>query len=591
LTIGETYGFLLKKFSINTFKNNNANQLILLRRKYEPVIDYLLQLKEDKEPFNLPEGFKFVKKTKVKYNSRLAPHFLEILGEGKFICYQILEDILFNIFNSSIIEPYVEVFVEDTVELEPEKLHNWTPDLTMAYIDLEKQYRFHGIFAADALEDGLRKMMKNIRSKKVKDFEDEKNGQGEEGRPPFKLKMAWARSDIKKKMEQYKKKKMEDKQKKIDKQIEQFKLSKEEKQSIKEKLKDAKQRREKKEEERKNKILVEQEKRKEKEDKKIKECMDFCKGQQRKLKEQFKSIINKREEVVKKEEEMKEYEKKVKKVNQDNALQNKDKSYYTFEKNLYNTMKALVRRRELRDVFDNYNNHLKCIYDIYSKIGYNKISFFSKEVMRIEEFKQFLINFTVLGVVVSPEQMILIFNNISKVFQSQRNNQMYLEFDDFKISLCYLAIYSKLGNRDKRILPKDIEELSPDSLENFFMNILGLKKEFNKIELEKFINERRSLSMKSLLQLQHKIKKANSLSKINENKEDKEEDGETTEQNNESKSDIKYKRSIKNNSMKKRIKSGKPKEINNHKKNNIKRKKVNNIKEENEDENEEEEEN
>ena len=43
-------------------------------------------------------------------------------------------------------------------------------------------------------------------------------------------------------------------------------------------------------------------------------------------------------------------------------------------------------------------NHLKIIYDIYSKIGYNKISFNSKEVMHIDEFKQFLINFAIFVV-------------------------------------------------------------------------------------------------------------------------------------------------------------------------------------------------
>jgi hypothetical protein len=114
LTIGETYGIMLKRFTLN----NNAEKIAFLKKKYEDVIGLLLQLKREKEPYNMPEGFKFLTKTSVKYNSRLAPHFLDILGEGKYVCYQVLEDILFNIFNSSIIEPYVEVFIEETVEIE-----------------------------------------------------------------------------------------------------------------------------------------------------------------------------------------------------------------------------------------------------------------------------------------------------------------------------------------------------------------------------------------------------------------------------------------------------------------------------------------
>ena len=145
----------------------------------------------------------------VKYNSRLAPHFLDILGEGKYICYQVLEDILFHMFNSSIIEPYVEVSTEETVEIEPERLHNWTPDLTMAYIDLDKKYKFHGIFAADAIEDGLRKILKKNRIEKEKN-----DGQKNIAKRHIKMDMSWAIKGIQKKMEEYKKRKIEEKKKK-----------------------------------------------------------------------------------------------------------------------------------------------------------------------------------------------------------------------------------------------------------------------------------------------------------------------------------------------------------------------------------------
>ena len=517
LTIGETYGFLLKRFSLNS--NNNSKKLELLKRKYEKVIDYLLELKAEKEPFNLSEGFKFVKKTKVKYNSRLAPHFLEILGEGKFICYQILEDIIFNIFNSSIIEPYVEIKIEETVEIEPEKLHNWTPDLTMAYIDLDREYRYHGIFAADALEDGLRKILKNKMKINIENFANEKNIV----KQPSKLKMSWARKDINKKMEQYKQKKMEEKEKKMKKRIDLFKLSKEEKEKMKINFEDIKKRRIQKEEERKNKLISEQERRKEKEEKKIKNWMDFHKNQKRKLKTQFKEIISKRKEFVKIEEERKENEIKIKKAVQEKSLANKDRNYHIFEKNFYNRMKEIIAKKEIKDIIDNYNNHLKLIYDIYSKISCTKISFFTKEVIKIEEFKQFLINFTVLGVIISPEQMIWIFNNISKVQQNERNNMMYFDFDDFKLSLCYLTIFCQLGNKEKRILPKDMDKINPENIEYFFTKILGLKIPFNKIEIEKFINERRSLTTKNLIFIQNKLKKENSLkinNELNEKKND-----------------------------------------------------------------------
>ena len=97
-------------------------------------------------------------KTNVKYNSRLAPHFLSILGESKFVCFQVLEDIIFHIFNSSIIEPYVEISVDEEIELEPEKIHKWTPRMHMAYIEMGKEYNKIGIEVADTLEEGFQKV-------------------------------------------------------------------------------------------------------------------------------------------------------------------------------------------------------------------------------------------------------------------------------------------------------------------------------------------------------------------------------------------------------------------------------------------------
>ena len=504
LTIGETYGILLKRFSLN----KNAEQISLLKKKYSSVIDYLLELKQDKEPFNLPEGFKFIRKTSVKYNSRLAPHFLEILGEGNFICYQVLEDILFNIFNSSIIEPYVEVSTVETVEIEPDKLHNWTPDLTMAYIDLDKKYKFHGMFAADAIEEGLRKILKKY--KKEEKVEGETNDVKK-----HKVNMSWARKDIKLKMQLYKKLLIDEKKKKKQKRINLFKVSKEEKAKIEEKFEGVKKRREKKEEEKKNKILSEQEKKKEKDEKKIKAWIEFHKNQKRKLKEQFKEYKTKRQDKLKKEEDKKENEMKNLKQFKELSLSGKNEEYFTFEKHLNQKMKELMAKDEIKETFEKYNNHLKLIYDIYSKIGYNKISFYSKEVIRIDEFKQFLINFTVLGVVISAEKMIWIFNNITKDSQDERNNQMYLNFDDFKLSLCYLSVFLKIGNNQMKKKEKMFEdfqntipELKGEDIEKI-MNILGLKIPFDRLEIEKFINERRSISMKGLLSIQNHLKKGN----------------------------------------------------------------------------------
>ena len=276
LTIGETYGILLRRFKL---ANQSENQ-IQIRKKMEPVIDLLLEKKENKEPYNLPEGFKFVQRTNVKYNSRLAPHFLKILGESKFICYQVLEDIIFHIFNSSIIEPYVEISIDDDIELEPEKMHKWTPGMHKAYIELDKEYNKIGIEAADALEEGFKKILKGknngesiLHPYEKKLIEEEKRFLKSENKQMMYL--ADRRKEIKEKIDKYREKKKEEyrKRKKYLKQLR--KKRKEEISKVRKKFEEVMERRKKKEEERKSKMASMQEAKDNKDKKKNQKMIDF----------------------------------------------------------------------------------------------------------------------------------------------------------------------------------------------------------------------------------------------------------------------------------------------------------------------------
>ena len=85
---------------------------------------------------------------------------MDLLGESKFICYQVLEDIIFQIFNSSILEPYVEVSIDKDILIEPEKIKKWTSGMYKAYIELDPQYKKIGIDCCDVLEKGLKKILK-----------------------------------------------------------------------------------------------------------------------------------------------------------------------------------------------------------------------------------------------------------------------------------------------------------------------------------------------------------------------------------------------------------------------------------------------
>ena len=54
---------------------------------------------------------------------------------------------------------------DDDIELEPEKIHKWTPGMHLAYIEMGKEYNKIGIEVADTLEEGFKKIIKGKNSK------------------------------------------------------------------------------------------------------------------------------------------------------------------------------------------------------------------------------------------------------------------------------------------------------------------------------------------------------------------------------------------------------------------------------------------
>ena len=74
------------------------------------------------------------------------------------------------------------------------------------------------------------------------------------------------------------------------------------------------------------------------------------------------------------------------------------------------------------------------------------------------------------------------------------------------MSICYLAIVSRFADKSRKILPSDIDNTNGETIE-FFMKFLGLTLPYDKYEFEQHINDRRSMSVKSLLNLQYEMKK------------------------------------------------------------------------------------
>ncbi len=507
LTIGETYGILLRRFKIGS----ESESLIKTKKQLEPVFDILLDKKENNEPYNLPEGFKFVQKTTVKYNSRLAPHFMDILGEAKFICYQVLEDIIFQIFNSSILEPYVEVSMDKDIVIEPEKIKKWSTGMYKAYIELDPKYKKIGIDVADILEEGLKKIIKpknkgiNFMSpydKKI--MEEAKINLKKENKQM--MEMVQRRKEIKEKIEKYRAQKKEE-LKKRKASIRELRQKKRQKiLEIRQKFEMIEERRKKQKEEENKKLEEMKEEKMSKETKKNQKMIEFLTNEKKKLKKMNKELLVKKRMMIQLQEEEKIRSGEIVPKSPNPEYFQKNKEYIEFEKGLNTTINNLLEKEDIKKVLDDYKNHLQLIYNIYSKIDCNKISFYSKEGIREESFKQFLMNFTILGLLVSSEQMTWIFNTITRPNLKERENQSYLDFHDFEMALIYLGIFARFADRNRKIMKNDIANTNGTNIE-YFLKFMGMELPFNKNDLEQYINDRRSMTVKELLNLQQELRK------------------------------------------------------------------------------------
>ena len=156
LTISECYGLFLERLTLAVQSDITAN----LYEKYKPAIKLIKEKRKENKKYNLPPGFKIIKKEKVEYNKQLPLNFIKSIGENNYICYEILNDLIYNIFNSTSIESYVQINNEEDIEIDFLKIHKWNIDLTLAYINLNSNLKKEGIEVCDILEEKLNLLCK-----------------------------------------------------------------------------------------------------------------------------------------------------------------------------------------------------------------------------------------------------------------------------------------------------------------------------------------------------------------------------------------------------------------------------------------------
>ena len=89
-----------------------------LYEKYKPVIKLIKEKRKEIKKYNLTPGFKIIKKEKIEYNKQLPLNFIKSIGENNYICCEILNDLIYNIFNSISIESYVQINNEEDIDID-----------------------------------------------------------------------------------------------------------------------------------------------------------------------------------------------------------------------------------------------------------------------------------------------------------------------------------------------------------------------------------------------------------------------------------------------------------------------------------------
>ena len=173
------------------------------------------------------------------------------------------------------------------------------------------------------------------------------------------------------------------------------------------------------------------------------------------------------------------------------------------DKDLNKNIQNLMEKEDIKKVINDYYSHLQFVYNTYVLLGFSKLE--QTKGMRKNEFREFLVNFSVLGLLVTVSQMNWIYVKITSEKLDKRNGESYFDFDDFILSIGYLSIFARFTQRSRQLIQKDIDETTGGTIENF-MKFLQFKLPFNQNELENFINDRRGMTVKNILNDRKELK-------------------------------------------------------------------------------------
>ena len=499
-------------------------------KKYVKILQHLknnLDIKTGEINVLLPPGFKIAQKTEIIYKSKVPKPMLKNFTESYTICLSLINEFISNALNSDgVLEKFLKIKKIYDIEIELSMVLPWSENLMIAYSLLPKELEKYGIEAANALNDGLTNLFKGKDKKgetKIGNYEKEKMRIENEINIIERKKEDMRKKrgkEIKAKVEQYKKEKEEkekknkemEEKKKEEEQIAFHNMIKESKKLNKRKKEEINKMKQKKEEEKKEQI--QEKKNKEKEEEKLhkEEQKKFLAQQNKKMKEQFKQIQQQKKDFLKKKQELLPENQKIPKTNKNYFKE--EKNYIEFDRNLIPKLQTLMNStNNISNYIKIYDQHLRLIFDIYHKIGQNKItSNNNDDSLYLNEYKEFLTNFGLLNLLITKEQMNFIYKRFTRNFENkelkekEHEQKQYLTYNDFRTSILLLTIMTHMNNKELKITEDDYNLLEISKIEELF-DYLGLKIPYIKKDIEGLINSRRGMTAKDFFAWQQKMKK------------------------------------------------------------------------------------
>ena len=516
----------------------------------------------------LPPGFKVVPKTNIFFFKQFPNNLKGLFNEAVIISYSILDDIILKALKCrhGILENYIKIEKKYDIGIESDNVKSWSQDLMIAYSSLPKINGAIGVEVADILEEGLKglslghhleniekmhnkskncekdkikkiklkksKLFINNNRKEISEIKNIKEIKGvKEMKKEFKINIEYKRKkeETKNNIREYNKKKVSIKSIKSNKSNKSNKNKyKKYKTNIEElKLKDnnnqkENNKRKKPDDKISNNIRVIKEKNK---------IKMFLLEQNKKIKEELEKIKYERKKKMKslKKRNHSEYS-IMPKINLNYFIENKE--YIELDKRLlFNVQSIIENNSKINYYLNRYDNHLKLIFEFYHKVGLNTISSINSNDsnwLYFNEYKEFLINFGILNVFISKQQMNFIFKRLSRqnsTYLKDKNKSIenkgidynnshqkpYLTFNDFRMSLLLLLILSNMESDNIQIMKTDYQKLN-ERLVQLLFEYLEFVVPYFRRDIEDMINQRRKMNNKNYKEW--KIKKKNDLLNI-----------------------------------------------------------------------------